>query len=170
MSQLGHEYAKALFELVDNKLDTLNELKAFSSSLDEESIRFFKHPKINQKDKKEMINKIGFSKSLTHFLYVIIDNNRFDLLDDISFEFASLYHNMNKIIPVKVYSKRPLSKDYVDRLTLKLKDKISNNIQVETVIDETIIAGIRVEYESKVIDQTVNNYFEEMVTSLKIGG
>ena len=58
MSMLGFQYAEALFEL-SNESDVAKSIQgdfqSFLTSIDEEVMKFLKHPKISKKAKKDVI-------------------------------------------------------------------------------------------------------------------
>ena len=66
-----------------------------------------------------------------------------------------------------MYSKVNLTKEYLDKLKEKLEIKTSKNVLLENVIDKSITAGIRIEYESNIIDLTVDKKFNDLINDLK---
>lgn len=164
------EYAKALYELMDSVstkeefLKDLNEtLKVFSG----DTLKFFLYPEIEKEKKKDVI-KASFKEGLLRdFLFVLIDNDRISLLEEIKDEFESMLNEEKKLKQVIVYSKEKLDDNYLKKLKDILEKKLSKKLTLENVIDESIISGIKISYDSKEIDLTLNAKFKDLVDKLK---
>ncbi|MBR4237110.1 ATP synthase F1 subunit delta [bacterium] len=164
------EYAKALYELMNSVstkeefLKDLNEtLKVFSG----DTLKFFLYPEIEKEKKKDVI-KASFKEGLLRdFLFVLIDNDRISLLEEIKDEFESMLDEEKKLKQVIVYSKEKLDDNYLKKLKDILEKKLSKKLILENVIDESIISGIKISYDSKEIDLTLNAKFKDLVDKLK---
>ena len=164
------EYAKALFELAsttskkEELLIDLNEtLKVFSG----DTLKFFLYPEIEKEKKKDVVKSSIKDGLLRNFLFVLIDNDRISLLEEIKDEFESMLDEEKKMKQVIVYSKEKLSEDYLKKLKDILEKKLSHKIVLENIIDNSIISGIKISYESKEIDLTLNAKFKDLVEKLK---
>ena len=164
------EYAKALFELAsttskkEELLIDLNEtLKVFSGV----TLKFFLYPEIEKEKKKDVVKSSFKDGLLRNFLFVLIDNDRISLLEEIKDEFESMLDEEKKMKQVIVYSKEKLSEDYLKKLKDILEKKLSHKIVLENIIDNSIISGIKISYESKEIDLTLNAKFKDLVEKLK---
>lgn len=164
------EYAKALFELAsttskkEELLIDLNEtLKVFSG----DTLKFFLYPEIEKEKKKDVVKSSFKDGLLRNFLFVLIDNDRISLLEEIKDEFESMLDEEKKMKQVIVYSKEKLSEDYLKKLKDILEKKLSHKIVLENIIDNSIISGIKISYESKEIDLTLNAKFKDLVEKLK---
>ena len=150
MSYVAFQYGEALFSLAleRNELDTvLEEFSAFESSIDEDIYKFLNHPKITKKNKKDIISKAVTNKLVLHLAYVLIDNLRIDMITDVLKEYKKLYDNQNKVLKVEVYVNRKLTKEQESQLITNLKQKLNRNVELLSIVDETIVGGMRVEYE-----------------------
>ena len=91
ISTVGLQYAKAIFDLAcEKKLEDLyfENLKLINNLVnsDENVLKIFSHPSINKDEKKLIIKNVLEQRVLDeflHFLYVLIDNDRFVDLNDI---------------------------------------------------------------------------------------
>ncbi len=171
MSNLSFEYAKALFELSEKTLDKKDIFELLKSSLDifsdDEISEFLSSPTIPKDDKKKVIGK-SFSKGLYRdFLYVLIDNSRILDLKDIKDDYESLLLDYLNKMNVLVYSKERLDDSYLSKLKEELEKKFNKELVLVNKIDESIKAGIRIEYESKVLDLSVNTRLEKLKKELK---
>lgn len=170
MTDTAKQYALAVFSLaLENKevKKFADEFKTFVDGLDEEVKKFFGHPKITKDQKKELIDNIIKEKLLVDFLKVIVDNNRFELIESIYYSLMELVNDMNKVMEINVFTNKKLSKENLEKIKAKLGKSYQRGIKVNELIDEKIIGGIRIEYEDKVIDNTINRHLLDLKSSLK---
>jgi F-type H+-transporting ATPase subunit delta len=172
MTDVEKQYARALFSLAleKNEVDKVyQEMFAFLQSTDLKTKEFFLHPKIAKKDKHEIIEKTLTNNLLVNFLKVLIDNDRFILLDNIVYAYLDLINEMNEVVEVKITTNTSLSKNNIEKIKKNLETKLLKKIKIIEELDETIIGGIRIEYLGNVIDETVNSSLENMKQSF-LGG
>ena len=148
---VAKEYSKALYELAEelNIVDIIkNEFKGIIDVLKEGNyIDLFTSPVIKNNEKKDVISKCmkGVNENLIHFLYVLIDNNRFDLINDIYDDFIDLNLNKNNMISIKLFSAEKLMDKDLERILNLLKPRFNNKkIIYENIVDNSLIGGIRV--------------------------
>ena len=171
MSELSLEYAQALYELASSKQEKevlLYNLNEFNKVLsDEDILKFLCYPEISIKKKKELIDMSLKKDLFRRFIYTLLDNRRIELMGEIREDFEKLYYLEFNLLKVFVYSKVELTKEYINKLKEKLEIKTSKNVLLENVIDKSITAGIRIEYESNIIDLTVDKKFNDLINDLK---
>ena len=170
MSYIAFQYAEALFSLaLEHKSvdDVSAQYRSFLDGLDEEIMHFFYHPKITKNEKKEVLDQLKLDNLFTHFLYVLIDNSRFELVHDVQKEFQRIIDNQHKLMNVTVYSKKKLTKAQLDKLTTELQHKHNRDVVLDNIVDATIIGGLRLEFDGQVFDSTVNSQLHHMQSSLK---
>ncbi len=170
MTDTAKQYALAVFSLALEKkeLEELSkDLKKFVDGIFEDTEKFFRHPKITKIQKKELIDSSVHNKLLANFLKVVIDNDRFDLINPIYYEYLDLLNNMNNIMEVTVFTAKSLSKENKDKIKSKIGDNYHRKVKIIEKIDKNILGGIRIEYEGKVIDNTVNRYLTDLKSALK---
>lgn len=169
MSYVAFQYGEALFSLaleknsIDEVLRDFNELE---SSIDKDIFKFLNHPKITKKSKKDTIKEVVSNELLLHFVYVLIDNLRIDLITDVLKEYKKLYDNKNKVLKVKAFVNRKLTKEQEKQLIENLEKKLKRNVELLSIVDETIVGGMRVEYEGMIHDETINNYLHSLKANL----
>jgi len=169
MSYVAFQYSEALFSLAleQNDLDNvLEEFNNFVEGIDKDIYKFLNHPKVTKDNKKDLMKEVVSNKLLLHFTYVLIDNLRIDLLEDILYDFKKLYDNQNKVLKVNAYMNKPLTKKQEENLIDSLKKKLNRNVELISIVDESIVGGMRVEYEGMVHDDTINNYLHSLKANL----
>jgi F-type H+-transporting ATPase subunit delta len=172
MTDVERQYARALFSLALEK-DAVEliyqELTNFIDALDDQAKLFFLHPKIEIADKHQVIQKIGISSLVINFLKVLLENSRFELLPVIAAEYQELINEMNEIVEVMIYAKNELSTTNIKKIKKKLQNKLLKNVVIKQTIDESIIGGFKIEYQGKVIDETINSSLNMLKKTLTGG-
>lgn len=169
MSYVAFQYAEALFSLATEEKkveDILASYTNFVEAQDDEIISFLNHPKISKKDKKEVLSKAIDNTLFEHFIYVLIDNSRIELINDCYDEFKKIYDSQNKVMKATVYSGKKLLKTELEQLKKNLSKKHNRNVELINVVDSSIIGGLKVEYDGYVLDQTINSYLQSLKNSL----
>jgi F-type H+-transporting ATPase subunit delta len=165
------EYSKALFELAsDNAKEILDELDVLIKAMDEnpDVYQVLEAPTISDTKKKDIIKNISkdMSDVLVRFLYVLIDNKRFNKIKGIREEYSLLVNNSIKVIDVLVTSKVALNKEQKIKLESLLASKLSKKVNIINVVDESLIGGIKCEYEGKLVDLTVRGKLNQIKSLL----
>lgn len=169
MSYVAFQYAEALFSLAfenDKVASVKEDLESFVAAQDDNVYKFFNHPKITKSEKKEIVNKVLKNTLLVNFMYVLIDNNRIELLADVLQEFITIYDSQNKMMNVEVYSGKLMEVSDLNKLKNNLAMKHNRKVTIKNIVDESIIGGLRIQYEGMVLDETINNYLAKLKNNL----
>ena len=172
MTDVERQYARAVFSLAleRNEVDAVyQELRTFIDSLDHNAKQFFSHPKIDRLDKQDVLEKVIKNKLLTNFLKVLIDNDRFELLETVAYAYLDLINEMNEVVEVVVYSNTKITASNIEKIKISLEKKLLKKINMTQIIDPSIIGGIKIEYQGSVIDQTINTSLEALKQTLTGG-
>lgn len=171
------QYAKAIFDLA---CESSNEQTYYDSLVvikkvifeDEDVCKTFSHPKIETKEKKEILNNVLKDKidlTLLHYLFVLLDNNRFLELPLIVESYKELLDNHLGKMEVKVYSKYELDEKQRKDLKKSLKEYYKKDVIINEYIDTALIGGIKIEAAGQVLDSTVLLALDNLKNSLKKG-
>ena len=169
-------YSKALMEMAldanAKHTEVQKELGFILNTVNEnrDLKEFIQNPVISKKDKKEVLDKIfngKVSASLLNFLFLLCENNRLNILDDIFSSFVLEINKMENTVDAIITSAVPLDDAQKERLISKLQNKIKTdkgNIKVnpEFQIDEAILGGIVVKINDTVIDLSIRKKFENL--------
>ncbi|MGD9761241.1 MAG: ATP synthase F1 subunit delta [Candidatus Izemoplasmatales bacterium] len=172
MTDVERQYARAVFSLAleRNEVDTLyQELKTFIESLDHNAKQFFLHPRIERLDKQNVLDKVVKNQLLTNFIKVLIDNDRFELIETIAYAYLDLINEMNEVVEVIVYANSKISATNIEKIKINLEKKLLKKINIKQIIDSSIIGGLKIEYQGSVIDQTINTTLEALKQTLTGG-
>ena len=171
-SEVANVYAEALLSLAreeDKILAFKNEIKAIMPLFDSEVIAFLATYNIDKSLKKDVM-KMAFkdlSVELLHFIYLLIDKNRIRYIKEIFKSYLLMANEALKIKVVEVVSARPLKEADKKRLLEALKMKFKMTIELEEVLDERLISGIRVKMDDQLVDVSMAHKIEDLKKTLK---
>lgn len=156
---LGTEYAHALFELstdidtIKNNFDGLIEI----IRLNPDFKKILESPVIKKNEKKGIIKSsfVNMDELFISFCYVIIDNDRFNIIDEIYNAFNQFVIEAKDIFVVNAYTSKPLTSKEEKELILTLQNRFKGSIKINNVIDKNALGGIRLEHNGESIDQTL---------------
>jgi len=169
MTETSKQYALALFSLssdaqIEDRVE--KEFSGFVNGLDEMARKFFLNPKIHVKDKHQVIENVLKQELLVNFIKTVIDNGRFHLLEEMSQAYQDLLNDKKEIAELVVYTKHALSSVQKEKIKQKFENVLSKKIIINEVIQPSIVGGVRIEYQGKVLDQTINASLDQLKSSL----
>ncbi len=171
MAVVSTRYAKALLDSASNKkqrdsfkeyLQTIANLYTNNAEFKETLIS----PQITNNTKVEIVGDIiKADKVFIKFIELLFQENRINLIADICDKYTQMIDKIDKKIKMQIITATKLTKAQADAIALqyqKLYD--AKETEYETLIDETIMGGVKVIVDDKVYDDTVatklNSIFE----------
>ncbi|MGN0004785.1 MAG: ATP synthase F1 subunit delta [Candidatus Gastranaerophilaceae bacterium] len=173
-SRTAKKYAEALFETSETQGNTervLTEISDVRKVFEENSElqRFLTNPIITANDKKDAVKQIfgnDFLEITINFLYLLADNSRFDIFEEIEKELNELEKEKNNLITVKAVSAIEI-KDYLkEKLVNKLQTILSKRVEVEYSVNPSIIGGLILEVNGKTVDDSVETKLKNIKKQL----
>lgn len=168
------EYAKALFELAcenkkEDKIDSnLNDLKSIlEMELEFKKIMISKS--VNRDIKKQMINNVfkNFDDLFLNFLCVLVDNNRFELIDSIIAAYNKLLNDSKSILYVDVKTAKDLTDEEEKKIKMVLENKYkSKTIIINNIVDQNLIGGIIFSCKGKSFDISLKHQLDVLKSRL----
>ena len=123
-------------------------------------------PLDNNKDNIDVVATIAkagkLSKITTEVLKIMAENNRLNLASAVVDEFIHLYYKDKNITEVSVKTATKLSDKQNKKLKSVLEEKLGNEVVIDYVIDESVIGGLSVSFDSYLIDDTVKYKLEKI--------
>ena len=156
-------YAQDLFELAQDskqemaRMSELQQVTQVNTTVPELS-KILAHPSIPRVKKKEIIQTAFESEldtTVFRFLLVLYEHNELSHLDKISDSYEECYRKKHRIEIVKVTSASKLDEDQLSRLKEMLEKKMNKTLELEVQVDPSLIAGIKVQANDLVMDNTV---------------
>ncbi len=169
------EYAKALFELAieEKKVDLI-----YSQLLDLESLfnddvdflHWFETVAIDNQEKIKCF-KTCFSSYLhwifNNFFYYLIKKNDEHLILKIFKYLDTMFCKELNIIRLTIISSFEISTKQKERIEQIVKKKTKKNVRTFTKIDPNLIGGIRIEYNDKYYDNSIQMKLNDIKNQLK---
>jgi len=167
---LARRYAQALFELAVEMsvLDqTDNELKFLAEMLSQnnELKHLLNHPNIEAEVKKDIMAKTldnNVSVMTIHFVFLLIDRRRQNILAMIQREFTRLANQVRNLIEAKVVSATALSSDQEEKLKQVISKCTGKNVQLITEVNSQLIGGAKLQIGDRVMDGSIATALNKM--------
>ena len=170
MAQISNEYAEALFALA---LETRS-VKEYSEALDivlnlmkenPEYIDFLSSPDIPKQERIGAIESAFGGKipeTVVSFLCLLCDRGRIHTLKDCISDYKKLSDAADGVSTAEVISAVELTEDEKTALKSKLEDLCGHRIELDCSVDKSLIGGVKVTVDGKVIDGSVKQKLHEL--------
>ncbi|MEW8972572.1 MAG: F0F1 ATP synthase subunit delta [Tissierellaceae bacterium] len=172
---VANRYASSLFEAgleLEKIEDFYGELESVGKVFHNENKLFqiLTHPRVSKNEKKSLIETIfekKISKEMINFLYIIIDKRRESYLFEIIQEYKAIFNEFKEIVDVVAITAVPMDEQAKNKLSIVLKNKLNKNIQLSNEVDKSIIGGVLLKMNDKVVDSTLTSQLKSMEAVLK---
>ncbi len=162
--QFGKE-DKISYETISKDLNNVKTILTSSKEL----FNTLTNPLISNTDKGYIVEKV-FSQDVNvltkNFLKLLVEKDRFDLIDDVIKIYGLLLDDINGIARIEVISAIELNDMEQGDIQAKLASKLKKQIVIKYNIDESIIAGLVVKMGDDIIDMSVARKLEEYKMAL----
>lgn len=173
--QVASRYAEAVFSLAQEKkeVDQVGEdLKTVVQLVEElpDLAKVLEHPEVGEHRKYQLIDRAfagRVSPTTIAFLKTLVQRNRSELLPYVLAEYQLLVDRSRGIERVQVDTAAPLSPEQESRLRAALEKLTGKNIIFETQVVPELLAGLRVQVNSRMIDGSAAGRLEAMRAKLK---
>lgn len=167
---VSERYAQALLELVSDNLskeDILKELLDITESVkgSDDLNKVMTSPVISDNEKKNVISKLfenTTNKVILNFLKLLVDKNRFSMLESITKEYKNEINRLNNLLSINITSAIDLTKDEKSTIKNKLSNILNKNIELEWATNPDIIAGLVFEVGDNIIDNSLRHKLQDL--------
>ena len=171
---LGKTYAGALFELADeygmlgsvkDDLDSWTNL--YKAEKDFEKLII--SPYFSSEIKQQFISRLlsGQVTDLTmNFMTAVIKHNRTRYLPQIIAEYHKMWEAREGYCHVKLTVARTIPSPEVGKLSDDIASAINRKIKLELSVNPSIIGGIIIRYDDKVIDNTIRGRLQKAIKAI----
>jgi len=172
--EIGTRYANALFALAREK-DILDAVERdFPPALrltvgNPELKAVLEHPAIGNGEKKNLIEPIlkdRINETLFDFINLLIDKKRESYLGIIKEDFDELLREHRGMRIARVFTPFELSSGLRQTLIDGLSKSTGKTVEIEEVVDPSLIGGIRVQIGDKVFDGSIRSRLAQVRESL----
>lgn len=177
MKKVASKYASALFELaLDQKLESrfIEDIHFIENiiSTHPDLIDVLSRIQFSKEQKKALVNDVfkPYIHSYTlNLMFLLIDKNRAMVLHHLVKEYLHLHNQHFNIVEAIAYTVTPLNKEEIKELETSLSLKNNQTVSIINRIDPTLISGIKIRYEDKVIDGSMKSRIENLRSVLREG-
>ncbi len=161
-------YGEAIFEVVKDKdhNEILGQIKQILNYIEnnQEFSSFIFHPIVPKEDKKSAIKEIffGFDCEVLNFIFLLIDENRLDCLDEIEGILINKFNKKNNLKLTTVTLAIEPEEELKNTIKTRLENKFQANLALNFVKCEDIIGGMIVQIDDTVIDMSIKNKIENL--------
>lgn len=171
MKALAQRYASALVDVAIESgaaQQVKKELADFSGLLDKsaELVNFLSNPAVARASKhavvETLVNRLGASRTLRNFLFVIVDHRRSLLLPQIRDAFETLLYARLGVAEAQVTSVAELTADQKAGLTRVLERLTGKRVEAQYALDPALIGGAVVQIGSTIYDGSVREQLNRL--------
>lgn len=173
ISTLARPYAKATFELARDQgkfdqwqraLDVLAEI-----ARQDEVRNMLKNPRVTTAQQAEVfIAAAGdvLDQQAKNFVKVLAQYRRLDVLPAIESDFTALRAVAENTVRAELRTAVPASDAQQQQIRDALKRRLGRNVELQCVVDETLIGGAQIRTGDLVIDSSVRGKLERLATQV----
>jgi len=163
-------YGQALFDAAKDRekiYEVLAEYKAVSEIF--KGYPGFKKllsvPTITDHEKKAVAENVfggRVSQALLNFIFILIDKRRMNAWEGIGAEYEKLVWKKEGHAKGIIYSAIPIEGEKLKAFEFKTDASLKKRVQLENRIDKSLIGGVRIYVDGKLIDASVKSRLESM--------
>jgi F-type H+-transporting ATPase subunit delta len=163
---IGKRFAEALSNSIKDEKKVRKALENLDSfdhafSTDTQLSHFFLNPSIPPENKralaKEMCDRFSVEPEVRKMMEMLVDRKKMSFLKNIREYFQDVVDKRSNQARVNVTSAYPLSDKHIKKLRTSLSEFLQKDVLIETDVDESLIAGIKLRAGSIVADSSIKN-------------
>lgn len=175
MSQVGTVYAQALYSLTKDENcseEILQELAVLNGSFENEPkfLRLLSAPNLSKEERCGILDQSFRGKVhpyVLNFLKILTEKGYMRRFSDCCKAFRQLYNEDHGILEVFAYTAIALTEDQRERLSQKLQAVTGKTIDLINRVDPSCLGGVRLDYDGKRVDDTVEHRLVSISALLK---
>ncbi len=176
MASVAGRYAAALFDLANDEKKVAEveaDLGRFRDLLDMSSdlTSLVRSPLYSSAEQsaaiEKLASKVGIGALTTNFLKLIARNRRLFAVSDMIRSFRALVAKSRDEVTAEVTSAVALSDEQIAELKSTLKASVGKDVQLATRVDPSLLGGLIVKIESRMVDSSLRTKLSNLRLSLK---
>ena len=177
-SGIAERYAKALFELADDRkaLDPVaNDLRALRGLIDESADfrRLIRSPVLSRLEQSKamaaLAERAGFSALTRNFLGVVARNRRLFVLPGVITAYLKELAARRGEVTAEVTAAKPLTPAQAEAVNEQLRKAIGGKVALDLRIDPSLIGGLMVKVGSRMVDASLKSKLARLQLAMKGG-
>lgn len=175
MSQVANTYAQALYDLAreENLTESiLQQMTALQQAFREEPefLRLLSAANLSKEERCQILDDSFRGKAepyVLNFMKILTEKGYMRHFSDCANAYREVYDRDHGILPVKAVTAVPMTQDQILRLTQKLKNLTGKTVDLSNRVDPSVLGGVRLDYDGKQIDGTVEGRLAAVSKLLK---
>ena len=175
MTQVGINYAQALYDLAREEnltAEILHQLQTLDESFGEtpDFIRILSAPNITKEERCQILDNSFRGQVhpyVLNFLKILTERGYARYFGDCRKAYEDQYNQDNGILPVCAVTAVALSETQTEKLTQKLGEITGKTVKLQNKVDLACLGGVRLIYDGKQVDGTVQNRLDTIGNLLK---
>lgn len=163
-------YGQSLYDLASSENladDILCQMQTVLKLLAEnpDYVRLLTEPSIPKKQRLALLDEAFGSDMqpyLLNFLKILVENGMVRDFGGCCRRYTELYNADRGIAQAEVTSAVPLNAQQLERLRAKLEEISGKKIQLQPKVDPSVLGGLRVSLEGKLLDGTVKGRLDDL--------
>jgi len=175
MTKYAKTYGGALYDLAAEEnltkdiLADLAQVLAVNKEIPEYT-KLLQSPSIDKNEKHRLLDEAWAGHIHTYtlnFMKILCDKEKYTEICDCEKEFHSRFNDDNNILVVKAVTAAPISDELREKLAKTLAEKTKKTVELNVTVDETLIGGMKLEYDGKLLDSTVSYHIDAIKNMLR---
>lgn len=169
VSRAATRYAKAVLDLaVERDVTTaVNEdMKTVLTTVsrNKELRNFLNSPIVSATKKRDALHEIfkNINGLTTGTINLLVDNNRSNILHDVSVQYIYLFEQLNKRVIATVTTAVELTAELEQKILAKAKELAGKEVTLEQKIDPSIVGGFILRVGDQEINASVTSTFSDL--------
>ena len=158
-TQSARRYARAIIETAANTSAVRDELAAIAGALKShpDLAQAFSNPGVPAANKKAIATTVfgGLTAPLPRLFEMLIDSGRMGLIPEIASRYRDQWNARNNVHAARVISAVTLEAEASDQVRKAIETAVKGSVEMETLIDPSLVGGLKVEVDGHMFDGTV---------------
>jgi F-type H+-transporting ATPase subunit delta len=129
-------------------------------------VLFLDHPLITLAEKEHVLEKAIESDLTRRLLRVLIGLRKSRRMRDVYDTFADMVRREQAMAEVEVRVPRPLPPEKQELLRRAVEQWVGRRVHITVVVDESVIGGVRVQVDGRVVDNTLRSQLKSIEEKL----
>ena len=175
MSQIASTYAQALYDLAkeeDLTGEVLQQMNALQDAFREEPeyLRLMTAASLSKEERCGILDEAFRGKVqpyVLNFMKILTEKGYMGHFTDCAKAYRDAYNADHGILPVRAVTAVAMTREQILRLTEKLEKITGKTIDLSCRIDPAVLGGVRLDYDGKRVDGTVQTRLDTVSKLLK---
>lgn len=171
MNEIVREYGAGLFLLCaeeDCAAEVLSEIREIKKLLMRSYLHLLITPSLPKNERVECVKSAfsGVHRYILNFMCLMTERGLADELPACFDEYEKLYYERYSVVRVKCESAYPLDDRQKTSLYEKLKKNIGCEVEIEYIVDKSLIGGMRLDYGNRLIEGSIKAHLSQIKEKL----